>query len=191
MCTECGEVKSLDGFHRNKSKKDGHIHTCKPCTLAYQKRQKRQRLLGKKREPHTKKGEKFCMRCDMSRSLEHFTKDSRAVDGKARYCRECSRSYLKRKRKERKERSTGVVTVDSKVTRANRALKASHMTSGSLMPFVDKLVETARGLGIGSIFVDLERSELRVRGAWTETHHLETGTEIVATGSPVLPGWPL
>ena len=30
-CTKCGEVKPLDGFHRDKNKKDGRKYECKEC----------------------------------------------------------------------------------------------------------------------------------------------------------------
>lgn len=30
-CTECGEEKPLDQFHRNHRMKDGHINQCKAC----------------------------------------------------------------------------------------------------------------------------------------------------------------
>lgn len=32
-CTKCGAVKPLDGFHRDKRSRDGHISQCKECAL--------------------------------------------------------------------------------------------------------------------------------------------------------------
>ena len=36
-CTKCKEVKPLDGFHKNKSRKDGYNGHCKQCLKKYQK----------------------------------------------------------------------------------------------------------------------------------------------------------
>lgn len=38
VCTECKVEKSLEDFHRNKSKKDGRHHKCKPCSKMYYKK---------------------------------------------------------------------------------------------------------------------------------------------------------
>ena len=34
-CNKCGEVKPLDGFHKNKPSKDGYNNKCKECRNAY------------------------------------------------------------------------------------------------------------------------------------------------------------
>lgn len=34
-CRRCGETKSVDGFHRNRSKRDGLATQCKECQRAY------------------------------------------------------------------------------------------------------------------------------------------------------------
>lgn len=36
-CTQCGETKSVDGFRRNRSKRDGLCSWCKECHRAYDK----------------------------------------------------------------------------------------------------------------------------------------------------------
>lgn len=36
-CKECGDVKALDQYHRNKSMRDGHVNTCKACRCDWQK----------------------------------------------------------------------------------------------------------------------------------------------------------
>lgn len=33
-CPACGVVKPLSDFHRNRSRRDGHSHECKPCANA-------------------------------------------------------------------------------------------------------------------------------------------------------------
>jgi hypothetical protein len=33
LCKTCGVVKPLDEFHRNKTRPDGRVYSCKPCTL--------------------------------------------------------------------------------------------------------------------------------------------------------------
>ena len=34
-CTRCGETKSVDGFSRDRSKRDGLLPQCKECRHAY------------------------------------------------------------------------------------------------------------------------------------------------------------
>lgn len=34
-CSKCGQCKSLDEFHRDKYKKDGHVSRCKVCVAEY------------------------------------------------------------------------------------------------------------------------------------------------------------
>ena len=37
ICSRCGQEKSLSEYHRDKSKKDGHVSTCKECRSEYKK----------------------------------------------------------------------------------------------------------------------------------------------------------
>lgn len=37
QCNRCGNTKSLDDYHRNKSSKDGHMNRCKVCSAEYNK----------------------------------------------------------------------------------------------------------------------------------------------------------
>lgn len=41
-CTECGEEKSLDDFHRNRRMKDGHVNQCKECSRPRKRQYNRQ-----------------------------------------------------------------------------------------------------------------------------------------------------
>jgi len=36
-CNKCGDLKPLDEFHNNASRKDGKQAWCKPCNRAYSK----------------------------------------------------------------------------------------------------------------------------------------------------------
>lgn len=52
-CYACGEIKPIEQFHRNKSKKDGHSEECKPCkvrrTVAWGRRNKGKKAIQAKR----------------------------------------------------------------------------------------------------------------------------------------------
>lgn len=48
-CCQCGEVKPLDEFHRNKNYKDGHRYECKACVRAYSTRYRQRPGAYKKR----------------------------------------------------------------------------------------------------------------------------------------------
>ena len=37
-CSGCGVVKSLDDFHRNRTRRDGRAYRCKECANAWQRR---------------------------------------------------------------------------------------------------------------------------------------------------------
>lgn len=39
-CNKCGEVKSLDEFHKDKKRKDGYCHSCKICIKQYRQSEK-------------------------------------------------------------------------------------------------------------------------------------------------------
>ena len=43
-CTRCGETKSVDGFSRNRSKRDGLASQCKECRRAYYEDHREERL---------------------------------------------------------------------------------------------------------------------------------------------------
>jgi hypothetical protein len=53
-CPDCGEVKPLDDFPRNKNSRDGRATYCKPCHNA-RSQQTRQRLSGGSRHYHLRK----------------------------------------------------------------------------------------------------------------------------------------
>ena len=38
-CSDCGEIKAINEFHKNKSSKDGLDHRCKTCTIGHNKKQ--------------------------------------------------------------------------------------------------------------------------------------------------------
>lgn len=43
VCSKCKEEKSVDDFHKNRSKPDGLAGECKICILVYQKRRRKER----------------------------------------------------------------------------------------------------------------------------------------------------
>lgn len=64
-CSDCGEVKALDEFHRNRNHKAGRQYVCKACTAEYQRgwfqrlpREKRVRMLEANRDWHRANREK-------------------------------------------------------------------------------------------------------------------------------------
>lgn len=48
-CTKCGQVKSLDKFHREKRSRDGHKAWCKVCSSASERARRRRREIAKPR----------------------------------------------------------------------------------------------------------------------------------------------
>lgn len=58
-CTKCGEVKPLDGFHRDSKKQDGRFSHCKECVSA----QHRARREARKRDPAAKINVTVMKRC--------------------------------------------------------------------------------------------------------------------------------
>lgn len=91
-CYKCKQVKSADGFYKNKSKKDGLAEPCKQCSVengkTYHSRQEKAILL--------KKGKKICSKCRQIKSFDKFNKNKSKKDGLCTECGQCVKWYCKK-----------------------------------------------------------------------------------------------
>lgn len=77
-CPECGELKPLDEFCRNRSRKDGRAAYCKPCHNAVM-REIAERLYGGNRN--------FLMKRRYGIDIATFEEMRRVQDGRCALCR--------------------------------------------------------------------------------------------------------
>ena len=80
-CSGCGVVKSLDDFHRNRTRSDGRAHRCKECVIAHTRRyreENRDKALEYKRRYYEENRDKVreCSR--------QYYEENRAKEGRAR-----------------------------------------------------------------------------------------------------------
>lgn len=92
-CPDCGEIKLVAEFGRNKRMADGLARYCRVCfrkrsTRSYRKRMAEQ---GKAvREPTTvPDGQKFCPRCSEVKLRAEFGRNRSSNDGLTSYCKPC------------------------------------------------------------------------------------------------------
>ena len=82
VCKDCGKLKLLITFVKDKNKKDGYGNRCKQC----ENLKRRKTLL----KPKAKDGFKFCTRCNKELPLDNFN----VRKGKPfSWCKECEREY--------------------------------------------------------------------------------------------------
>lgn len=85
-CIDCGKIKPIEEFVKDKNKKDGVRNRCKECENA------RRRKTPSKLKPKPKEGFKYCAMCGLELPLEDFS--LRYILGKYRphsYCKTCDR----------------------------------------------------------------------------------------------------
>ncbi len=98
-CSDCGELKPLDDYHRSSSHKDGHTSQCKVCHSAYCKRKRSVTCEDCGTEyykrnkyatcPHCEKPKKTCNRCKKRKYITQFYKNANAKDGRQSVCVTC------------------------------------------------------------------------------------------------------
>jgi hypothetical protein len=124
-CTKCGEVKPLEDFYKDKSKKDGRESNCKLCRKAYHQANKGKLEAYKKankdnisarakakyqanREPYkaylwVNRGIfKECSQCEEVKPLEEFYKKNSSKDGRKSLCECCEKAYHEANKDKRK-----------------------------------------------------------------------------------------
>jgi len=112
-CTKCGEVKDLDSYHTDRSKKDNKNCSCKECVREHQARNKNHKLTcqmfgcnevfkscdktrkycsscqEKLTKENALRGMKKCTKCSQVKKTENFTNESRNKGGKSTQCKKC------------------------------------------------------------------------------------------------------
>lgn len=101
-CTDCGVVKNLDEFVKNRAKKDGRGSLCRLCVAdrtAWRRAKNPPadyatfvRLRAEARaeaEDRIQRGLKRCNRCGEAKDLDDFVRSDNAKDGRYSYCRPC------------------------------------------------------------------------------------------------------
>lgn len=104
-CTKCGEVKALEAYPRDKSKRDGRCPRCRSCD-AKRKRERRWQKQGipesewprlharhalneNMRHLNAIFGGKWCPDCEQHLPREYFHRSTTRADGLYPYCKAC------------------------------------------------------------------------------------------------------
>jgi 5-methylcytosine-specific restriction endonuclease McrA len=96
-CRDCGEIKALTAFWRNKKSPDGHALYCIPCFRLRNSEaaDRRAAKLGRARRPHrtpeqpVPEGQKYYPGCTGVLPLDAFVRNRSAASGIGTYCRPC------------------------------------------------------------------------------------------------------
>jgi hypothetical protein len=87
-CKECGEIKPINEFYKNKSMADGHINTCKECKKAYTK--ERMRVFRQRHKPeHDRYLRHWYLRHKYKISIEEYESMLGEQEG---HCKLCDRT---------------------------------------------------------------------------------------------------
>ena len=122
ICSKCNIDKDLGEFHKDKSRKDGYMNTCKECKNSYSKQYRidnresisankkeyrekntevikerkknyyEKKKLEKKNEEKLEVNSKNCSKCNIHKDIVEFHKDHRRKDGHKSICKECTKS---------------------------------------------------------------------------------------------------
>lgn len=86
ICNTCYKELDLDSFEKDARNRDGRQGICKYCRRDQKlKRAKERRLKG----PEIIVTQKLCNKCNVTKSIDQFFKDSHNADGYMRYCKDC------------------------------------------------------------------------------------------------------
>ncbi|MFI6601052.1 endonuclease VII domain-containing protein [Nonomuraea sp. NPDC050536] len=92
-CPDCGEVKDVSEFGRNKRLADGLARYCKACFQGRHAKSYRRRAAaaGKvvRERLEVPEGQKFCPRCAEIKPREEFGRNRATKDGLTSYCKPC------------------------------------------------------------------------------------------------------
>jgi hypothetical protein len=91
VCKQCGEIKELSEFRKDKKRNDGYDCYCKACRilnnhLKIEEYQLKRKIID----------EKICSGCKIIKPVSEFGKDKSNPDGYQYYCRDC-RSKMSKK----------------------------------------------------------------------------------------------
>ena len=79
-CSQCGEEKPKENFHKRSNRPRGYCSRCKQCV-----KNKRDKL----NYPPSTNGEKLCSTCGQVLPYESFFKDPKVKDGRYYHCKDC------------------------------------------------------------------------------------------------------
>src|SRR6266550_5561233 len=99
----CGELKSLDCFGKNKSKKDGLQDVCKSCRAKFNAEHKNEKSDYNKKYVEKNKNKfnveiinvmtKICYKCGNEKPADHFARCRKNKDGLQKKCKDCDYKY--------------------------------------------------------------------------------------------------
>lgn len=89
ICTECGDEKMLQEFHKKASGKYGRAAKCKLCSNADQRLRLSNNRKINKSHPIVCEDEQVCTKCNVPKPRRDFTVNLSAASGLQAHCKEC------------------------------------------------------------------------------------------------------
>lgn len=103
-CATCYEFKPLSEFTGNRSRKNGHNNSCKPCELEFARQYRRKKFAkASEQKPKLKDYHKICFACKEEKHFDNFGQSLRRKFGKASICKQCMSMRYKSRQVGRKE----------------------------------------------------------------------------------------
>lgn len=97
-CPDCGQLKPVSQFGRNKRMADGLARYCKECFGLRSKASYRKRMAERGKEvrerPAVPDGFRYCPQCGEVKSASEFGRNGAKKDGLASYCRPCHNTVM-------------------------------------------------------------------------------------------------
>ncbi len=175
FCPRCKQHISIDDFSPHKRSKDGLYTYCRKCASAYNMER-----YNKNKEHHKKLytkytkmskpniSEKYCSKCNETKTIDKFSKNSYRKDGYNGYCKVCLKIMNQKYNKSNKGKTKRKITNDKlreagKFTEYNKKYYSSEKGKAASKRGNDKKLGTIQGKlhnNISSLF----RQRLKKRG---------------------------
>ena len=90
-CSKCKETKGVGEFHKDRTKKDGLDHRCKPCVKKY-------KALAPRYDVSVT--ERTCSACGVTKGADEFNRDRANPSGLDHRCRDCINKVVSKHQKD-------------------------------------------------------------------------------------------
>lgn len=91
-CCICDQVKPVEEFHKDRSRRDGLRNRCRACQAAYDKAWREAIAERHRRNGVSNHDVKFCPGCQLLLHATEFNSNRHQPDGRQKHCRECERA---------------------------------------------------------------------------------------------------
>ena len=109
ICSKCNENKNIEDFFKDKSKKNGYRNQCKKCESNLKASYNNNN--NNNNDNNNTINEKICNKCNISKTLDNFSKDKYKKNGYRGECKICdSKRKNKNKNKNNTDNNTNIIS---------------------------------------------------------------------------------